>query len=375
MNTFELLKKRLVELGLIEPDVLEAAEKKLTPFDGGLILKLTKDGLLSHDDFLKSLGPEYAIPNFTEDSAQKISPQLISKIPPDVATEFFALPIDFSEGVLTVGLPNPTDPKVIEELKFFLGYEINPVGINFLSLAKGLETHYGLKISNLALFKKPEKAPEVVQPPKVEIEIPEKQITISPPVPEQKATAAPVHIQIPKIEEKAPPRTPEIEKTIKDYATKLQTPEKPEVIKEILLEFASRYFDRAVIFVIGRGQMICWAGRGQGVVNENLKTINVPLNQPSIIERVYHTHSFYSGPMPEGEINLDILQKLGGLVPKEILLIPISAYNKVVGILYADDLKKKEQQPDLMPLHSLCQFASQGFERLLALQKKTPETV
>jgi len=99
-----------------------------------------------------------------------------------------------------------------------------------------------------------------------------------------------------------------------------------------------------------------------------LRPVEIPLDETSILKTVTETRAFYLGPVPRAPFNSMLLQELGGRVPKTVLLVPLQMMGRVVGVLYVDDAKV-DLGERLFELQKLTAKAAMAFE-ILVLKNK-----
>lgn len=109
----------------------------------------------------------------------------------------------------------------------------------------------------------------------------------------------------------------------------------------LVLRFASELLSRAVIFLVKKNEIV---GLGQFGLRldtdpqEYIKTISIPLSGSSLLKTVVETRSGYKGALDKTSFNKDLLDRLGGGWPKEALIVPLLCDDRVVALLYADNL-------------------------------------
>jgi len=103
---------------------------------------LVKLGILSEGDLLTVLSRVYDMPavdllNFDVDKAS------VDLLPPDVATKFSAIPIRKVGRTLTLAMSDPLNLYAIDDIKFIVGLEVQPVVAAESAIKKMIDRFYG----------------------------------------------------------------------------------------------------------------------------------------------------------------------------------------------------------------------------------------
>ena len=110
-------------------------------------------------------------------------------------------------------------------------------------------------------------------------------------------------------------------------------------------------------------------GTGQGINDQAIKGIMIPLNTPSVFRTVRETGTDYFGSLPHTVVNDIFISALGQVRPRQVLLIPITVRGKAICILYGDSGTEAGFAQDLSPVHLMVQAAAEAFEQLILEQK------
>lgn len=118
-------------------------------------------------------------------------------------------------------------------------------------------------------------------------------------------------------------------------------------ISLLVLRFAAEMMSRAVIFMASEDEVV---GLGQfgiappaGKPDRRVRSIRIPLGEPSVFHDVVTKQSVLRGPLDENRWNRHLIECLGGGRPLDAFVAPIVAGGKVVAVLYGDNLP--EQRP------------------------------
>jgi len=108
-------------------------------------------------------------------------------------------------------------------------------------------------------------------------------------------------------------------------------------IAGLALRYAAGFFSRACLFVVHRGAVIGWTGRGHGVVVDDLQSFTVPLEEAALFQEFKSGAGYHLGPIPDGDANHGLLRVLGDPAPVSALLLPIRVRERAVAFLLADN--------------------------------------
>lgn len=122
---------------------------------------------------------------------------------------------------------------------------------------------------------------------------------------------------------------------------------------------------RAAFFSVRHGEIVGHAGQGTGIRPVNLRSARLSLDRNSTFRDLVRTRLPYRGPVtdiPSRDFLIDAL----GWAPAEMLAVPLSVRDRVVGVLYADE--RVHPLPD-DHLTALSRAAELALERVLLAKK------
>ena len=138
----ERLETLLLENDVLTTDQLEQAHKQQKSTGDALDTCLVKLGLMSEGDLLTVLSRIYDMPavdllNFDVDKAS------VDLLPSEVATKFAAIPIRKVGRTLTLAMADPLNLYAIDDIKFIVGLEVQPVVAAESAIKKTIDRFYG----------------------------------------------------------------------------------------------------------------------------------------------------------------------------------------------------------------------------------------
>ena len=120
-------------------------------------------------------------------------------------------------------------------------------------------------------------------------------------------------------------------------AEALQHAEMRDDIADAVLGFCAPLFLRRMMLVVRKGTVMGWRGEGDGVDQEKVRAISIPLSEPSVFVGLTQGTEFWLGPLPEMPRNMELAAGLGGAPPKDCFILPVTVREKTVCFLYLDN--------------------------------------
>jgi len=137
---------------------------------------------------------------------------------------------------------------------------------------------------------------------------------------------------------------------LKNMIQELNDPSSNGQITLMVLRFAAELMNRAVIFVVAKDQV---AGLGQfGIIldgkdpERQVRRMRIPLDEPSIFQEAIQKRIPLKKKLKSGKWNQYLIDRLGGIEPKEVFVAPIITSGKVGAILYGDNLPEQKEIGD-----------------------------
>lgn len=128
----------------------------------------------------------------------------------------------------------------------------------------------------------------------------------------------------------------------------------------MVLRFAGEVLNRSVLFIIrddhaeGFGQVGLASKSGD---QQKIKALKIPLHKPSLISYAVQKKSIYKGPIPEADWNDYIVKHVGEGVPTEVFVAPFIEGDRVIAVLYGDNLLTREPIGDTAPIEAFIKVA------------------
>ena len=135
----------LVEAKMIDDFQLRSALSDQKRWGQPLGVTLLKLGFLEEDEMVRVLSRQLDVP-IVDLRSKRIAPEILSAIPIQVAEKLRCIPLfkktDGGRDVLYLGMEDPTDLSVLDDLVFRIGIDIRPVLVGPNQLTEAIERHY-----------------------------------------------------------------------------------------------------------------------------------------------------------------------------------------------------------------------------------------
>jgi hypothetical protein len=164
--------------------------------------------------------------------------------------------------------------------------------------------------------------------------------------------------------------------TLKSMFDELRFPTATAEVTLLILRYASEVVNRAILFMAKKDEV---RGLGQfGIelkgqsADQVVRNIRIPLNQPSLFLTVIDSRRSYLGPLEQSDSNKYLVNELGGVLPDQVLAIPLVVDGKVALVVYGDNLPEKKPIRGMDTLEIFMNQAGMALEKAL-LEKRIAE--
>lgn len=402
----------LVREKIISRTQLDQAQDLAEKSRSGLVQALLDQQAIDDAVLAVFVSEKMKIPLAEKAQLEKIPSNIIRSFAKDLADEFNAIPLGVEKSALKLAMLDPTDSLAVEEIQFFLGRRILPHVAAQRVVNEALKTYFQIPRKDLpppraalpqtpaktVVLKEPERtqAPVAASPSNSAIEPPLVQAgeesldalmqklggTVLPTASQTaavKSADAVVSVSAapttplgpprtpPKMGEKGPP--PNFDDLHRQTLARMDEAKDKDEIADIFLSFAETILDRVAVFAIKKNVLLGWQGKGEGFDEKSIKGIMIPLNSPSLFQRVKDTKVYYFGEVPPSTVNQIFLTAIGGIRPPNVMLIPLAIKDKVFAIFYGDQGAAPIPTPHLHYLHLLVPKVESSFGSLIVKMK------
>jgi len=139
----------LVEIGVATPEQIQQALRQQMAGDSKKIGEiLVEQGVCATEDITMALAEQHELEMVDLDSVD-IPRQVIDMISQNLAREHNIVPIDYQGGVITVAVSDPLNLFSLDELRFVLNKNIDPVLATHDAIDRALTRYYGVQEAKL----------------------------------------------------------------------------------------------------------------------------------------------------------------------------------------------------------------------------------
>jgi type IV pilus assembly protein PilB len=143
----KILGQLLVESGQVGPELLEEALGPARRSGERLGDTLVRLGGVTGEDVAKALAVQLGLP-YAQRPLQA-DPTALAVVRAELARHHRVLPLGISERALTAAMADPLDLAAVDDLQFQTGRRVRAVVASPQAVVEGIETHYGVDISDL----------------------------------------------------------------------------------------------------------------------------------------------------------------------------------------------------------------------------------
>jgi hypothetical protein len=127
---------------------------------------------------------------------------------------------------------------------------------------------------------------------------------------------------------------------LRSLTQELRFPSSSSEITLLILRFASDIFQRGVLFMVGKNEIVGLGQFGLEIdrADEKVRKTILALESSPFLKRVIFDRMIsFKGPVEKDEVTARMIDLLGGTWPAEAALFPIIAEGKAVALLYCDN--------------------------------------
>jgi len=158
---------------------------------------------------------------------------------------------------------------------------------------------------------------------------------------------------------------------LKSLTQELRFPNSTSEITLLVLRFASDIFQRGVLFMAGKNQIV---GLGQfGIEGERaddrIRGIVLSLEMSPFLKKIVMEQMPYTGELEKDDVTQYFIEELGSTWPPEAAFFPVVAEGKVVAVLYCDNALSQDPIEETEGLEIFISHAGLALEKSLLLRR------
>ncbi len=342
-------------------------------FRGGRLgTQLLRYGFVDEHALLEALSEQLSVPPVTTTVLRRAPDPLRRMIPLNVALRLQAMVFDRRDGELSVAMTAPRNPAALEEVISYVGLDIKPHVATEIGIMTALQ--------DMKLEEQIEEAP----PPMVDIAAggaaDQWQRLWTPPALQAqdllhpRTVAArdeiPMAATFPGLSPVPSSASGDARDPLDDtaFSILLRDARHRDEVGELLLRRAAAMLERSFLLAVHPGKIAGWLSRGRGVVLDDVQSFSAGTDEPSVLTTIARGGSF-CGRLPDGVINLLLVEMLGDPVPVEVVIIPIAIKGRIVAYLVGDVPDSAISRGDLENLVTAAKKAGVALEILVMKRK------
>jgi CheY-like chemotaxis protein len=132
---------------------------------------------------------------------------------------------------------------------------------------------------------------------------------------------------------------------LKQLINELSNPNDIGEVSATILRLSAEYLDRGALFVVSDSELTGVGGfgvtGGGEEMNARVAELRLPRGEASLLSDVAASGEGHRGKMRRTAANETMIAQLGGLLPTEVVALPIMHVNRTIGILYGDNAEHR----------------------------------
>jgi CheY-like chemotaxis protein len=132
---------------------------------------------------------------------------------------------------------------------------------------------------------------------------------------------------------------------LKQLINELSNPNDIGQVSSTILRLSAEYLDRGALFAAEANDFVGLGGFGAtgggAPMDERVKSLRIARGTPSLLADVVASGEAHRGKMRRTAANVALIDRLGGLLPTEVVALPIMHGNRAIGILYGDNAEHR----------------------------------
>ncbi len=161
---------------------------------------------------------------------------------------------------------------------------------------------------------------------------------------------------------------------LKQLINELSDPNDISEVSQTILRLSAEYLERGVLFRASSDGFIGLGGfgvTGSGAdMDTRVRGLRLPRNQPSILSEVGDSGEAHRGKMKKTPVNVELINGLGGMLPTEVIALPIMHSERTIGILYGDNAEHRAPIDSMTGLEIFLSQAGYAFSNAVFASEK-----
>jgi CheY-like chemotaxis protein len=161
---------------------------------------------------------------------------------------------------------------------------------------------------------------------------------------------------------------------LKQLINELSNPNDIGQVSATILRLSGQYLERGALFMATDSQFVGLGGfgvtGGDEEMDARVRRIRIDRNSASILNTVTTSGTAHRGKMQRTPANVELIEGLGGLLPTEIVALPIMHTNRTIGILYGDNAEHRAPIDSMTGLEIFLSQAGYAFGNAVFASEK-----
>jgi CheY-like chemotaxis protein len=132
---------------------------------------------------------------------------------------------------------------------------------------------------------------------------------------------------------------------LRQLINELSNPNDIGEVSATILRLSAEYLDRGALFMATRDGFAGLGGFGPAgggeEMNARVRNLRIGSEEPSVLADVAKSGEPHRGKMRRTPANVELIERLGGLLPTEVVALPIMHDQRAIGILYGDNAEHR----------------------------------
>ncbi len=132
---------------------------------------------------------------------------------------------------------------------------------------------------------------------------------------------------------------------LRQLINELSNPNDIGQVSATILRLSAEYLDRGALFMAAGDDFVGLGGFGVTGAGEEMdarvRKLRIPRAEQSVLSDVVSANGAHRGKMRRTPANVELIDRLGGLLPTEVVALPIMHAERAVGILYGDNAEHR----------------------------------
>jgi CheY-like chemotaxis protein len=132
---------------------------------------------------------------------------------------------------------------------------------------------------------------------------------------------------------------------LRQLINELSNPNDITQVSATILRLSAEYLDRGALFQVSDDAFVGLGGFGATGGGEEMdprvRRLRIARSEPSLLADVVAAGTTHHGKMRRTPANVQLIDSLGGLLPTEVVALPIMHAGRAIGILYGDNAEQR----------------------------------